>query len=129
MRLACLTTAAALLLAGPALADSLDNAATVSQSASIAVGQTAESGAKVAAGVVSLPAAAVGASVGVGGASVEATGRNVAQIGCSLFTSGIDSAGFASAPLTVTDKVVVAPQGPPVVPAAPKPTAKLTGPQ
>lgn len=115
--------AAALLLGGPAFAQSADQSArntsrAVEESAE-GVAALAEAGLKATVGVASVPVAvaAAGSGVAAGSAMLAAKGLVGATAGTSAAAN--DSAAFSAAPLSVTDDVIVAPQPAPSVPFAP----------
>ncbi|MDQ0463796.1 hypothetical protein QO010_001567 [Caulobacter ginsengisoli] len=117
MRLAILPITA-LIFAAPALAqaDSVTNYSTASDQSAQAVSAFAEAGVKTVAGVVALPLmVAAGGSAAVG-STAQGVGDSSMALADGTSQAGSDAADFSGQPLTVTDRVVLAPQPAPVVP-------------
>lgn len=105
------------LVAGPALAqDSVAHASAAGGVSSEVATHLAASGVQTVIGIAAVPASVVGAGSAVGGSAV--VGAGAASVGASagLSEAAGDSAGFASSPLKVDDKVVVSPDPAPAVP-------------
>lgn len=124
MRTVPIAALALAALAGPAVAqDSGQHASAAIGGGSEVAGHLAASGVQTAVGVSALPAGAVGAASVVGGSAIAAGGSAVAGAGAGVSEAAGDSAGFASGPLKVDDRVVVSPDAAPNVPYdAQKPT-------
>lgn len=98
------------LVAGPALAqDSVANASAAGGASSEVATHLAASGVQTVIGIAAVPASVVGAGSMVGGSALVGAGAGLSE-------AAGDSAGFASGPLKVDDKVVVSPDPAPAVP-------------
>jgi len=125
-------TAAALVLvlAAPAFAQSTRNASDASGQTSLAAGAIGESGLRATSGVVAIPLGVAALASGVVGVGAAASGQQEAAGGFSAAASGAahgarELVNFSTAPLTITNEVVVAkpqlrPQPAPHVPYSPQ---------
>ena len=87
------------------------------QGSSEALADSVEASAQLSAAGVKLTMGAVAIPLGVAAGSVELTGESAGLIANELWTA-------ANAPLVIDDEIIIAPDGPPQVPAEPEPAVK-----